>query len=670
MGSVASPGLSRLMSFALPISREIVEIILHHPDSFRASLWCLRNDACAALLTIARAGIEQKCSPEHPFTAKEFVQLYVKKRQDCGEDPERVRADQFDKALALAEYLSRGLDIADALGISFLPSFEYWGPSDLGASNLSNLGSGGGHGGGGDAVKGNFGNGVHGDAGEAAPTISVRSAIQSFTQATRVQPTDEQRLLIEAASSASESAVIKTAALAGTGKTTACALLAESRLDSCQIYLAFNRTMVEHVRARLGHFMECRTSDSLAYTIVKPWEIWGSNRTERTYRPDWTGIASDLGLPMQFGGLKRGALARQIFQTVLNYCYSSDASPGTQHIPTANWLKGAETQVLKWTNDLWLRMISSDARIPVPPAQVMKWWQLSDAAIPYERVIFDEAQDANLVFLSILKRSSCQIFLVGDSNQQLYAWRGAVDAMARMQGPEFPLTRSWRSGQAICNFANNVLRSKAHTPINLIIGHPGVDSLIRVYDRPQSYPQWPLTILARTNVQVFAAAVDVAEHGHRLHLVGDIKELQWLLMDALRLFRGEPQAPTHWQLGPFSSWHALGVEVELTGDPELKRIMQIVEARHDVLEQQLQKLARYHQRDETRAPAILATTHRVKGREWDRVMLMDDFITPDRFGTVPADQRDAELNILYVAATRARRELYVPRALETYLMLP
>jgi hypothetical protein len=659
MGIGASLGRLPLASFVLPIPREIVEIILRNPMSLRLILCCLRNDACAALLTISHVGIEQRCSPEHPFTLEEFVRLYAEKLRHCGEEPERVRADQLDKAIALSDYLSRGLEIADKLGISFLSSCEYWGPSDPGTFDSFKRGGNHNGGGGGDAGGSRGGGGGHGGG-----------SVHSFTQATRVQPTDEQRLLIDAASSAGISAVIKTEALAGTGKTTACVFLAESRGDCRQIYLAFNRVMVEHAGAQLGNFMECRTSDSLAYTIVKPWEIWGPDRTERTNRADWTAIASDLGLPMQFGGLRRGALAREIFQIVLNYCYSSDASLGPQHIPTADWSKGSEMQVSRWANELWLRMISRDGRIPVPPPQVMKWWQLGGAAIPYERVIFDEAQDANPVFLSILKRSSCQIFLVGDSNQQLYGWRGAVDAMAQMQGPEFPLTRSWRSGQVLCNFANNVIRSKVYPPVNRIVGHPGLDGLIRVYDRPDSYPQWPLTILARTNAQVFAAAVDVAEHGHRLHVVGDIKELQWMLMDALRLFRGERQAATHWRLAPFSSWHAVGVEVELTGDPELKRILQIVEARHDVLERQLQTLARYHQRDGTRAPAILATTHRVKGREWDRVMLMDDFITPEKFGTVPADQRDAELNVLYVAATRARRELHIPRALEAYSKPP
>ncbi len=265
-------------------------------------------------------------------------------------------------------------------------------------------------------------------------------------------------------------------------------------------------------------------------------------------------------------------------------------------------MKGAEAAAIKWANDLWHRMILRDAQIPVQPPQVMKWWQLGDRPIPYDRLIFDEAQDTNPVFLNILQRSGCQTFLVGDSNQQLYGWRGAVDAMAQMNGPEFSLTQSWRSGQVICGFANHLLGSKARAPAHRIVGHAGLDGIVRVYDRPDTYPQWPVTILGRTNVQVFTAAVQIAERGHRLHLVGDIKELQWLLLDALRLFRGSQQQPTHRLLAPFPSWHALGVEVDLTGDPELKRIMQIVEARHEVLEAQLETLARFHLRDEARHP--------------------------------------------------------------------
>ncbi|EMJ2324923.1 ATP-binding domain-containing protein, partial [Salmonella enterica] len=58
------------------------------------------------------------------------------------------------------------------------------------------------------------------------------------------------------------------------------------------------------------------------------------------------------------------------------------------------------------------------------------------------------------------------------------------------------------------------------------------------------------------------------------------------------------------------------------------------------------------------ADVTVCTAHRSKGLEWDVVALYDDFadiLDPD----MPVDRRDDELNLLYVAATRARR-LLVP----------
>ncbi|EBA4670616.1 DNA helicase, partial [Salmonella enterica] len=60
--------------------------------------------------------------------------------------------------------------------------------------------------------------------------------------------------------------------------------------------------------------------------------------------------------------------------------------------------------------------------------------------------------------------------------------------------------------------------------------------------------------------------------------------------------------------------------------------------------------------DEREADVTVCTAHRSKGLEWDTVKLYDDFadiLDPE----MPADKRDDELNLLYVATTRARRTL-------------
>jgi superfamily I DNA/RNA helicase len=50
------------------------------------------------------------------------------------------------------------------------------------------------------------------------------------------------------------------------------------------------------------------------------------------------------------------------------------------------------------------------------------------------------------------------------------------------------------------------------------------------------------------------------------------------------------------------------------------------------------------------ADVTVSTAHKAKGREWDAVQLAGDFPEPEKQG-------DEELRLLYVACTRAKREL-------------
>jgi superfamily I DNA/RNA helicase len=78
------------------------------------------------------------------------------------------------------------------------------------------------------------------------------------------------------------------------------------------------------------------------------------------------------------------------------------------------------------------------------------------------------------------------------------------------------------------------------------------------------------------------------------------------------------------------------------------------------------------------AERVLATAHKAKGLEWARVRLGADFLglgelhaAADRDGGMPQltpEERDQELHLLYVAATRARRQLEPNAAVRSCLM--
>jgi hypothetical protein len=45
-----------------------------------------------------------------------------------------------------------------------------------------------------------------------------------------------------------------------------------------------------------------------------------------------------------------------------------------------------------------------------------------------------------------LRAQQCQVIYVGDPYQQIYEWRGAVNAMEHIRAPECALTESFRFG--------------------------------------------------------------------------------------------------------------------------------------------------------------------------------------------------------------------------------
>ena len=57
----------------------------------------------------------------------------------------------------------------------------------------------------------------------------------------------------------------------------------------------------------------------------------------------------------------------------------------------------------------------------------------------------------------LLKQKSTQVIYMGDAHQQIYAWRGAVNAMQQLPLPESRLTTSFRFGDEIAQVANYLL---------------------------------------------------------------------------------------------------------------------------------------------------------------------------------------------------------------------
>ena len=112
--------------------------------------------------------------------------------------------------------------------------------------------------------------------------------------------------------------------------------------------------------------------------------------------------------------------------------------------------------------------------------------------------------------------------------------------------------------------------------------------------------------------------------------------------------------------------------IDKTEDNSLAMIVDVVKEFGNELPSLINELKTHHTASKKDADMIFSTVHRCKGMEYDSVTLLNDFITEDKLKRYLADNdgkkiNDAdknrlaeEINILYVACTRARNKLIIP----------
>lgn len=137
-----------------------------------------------------------------------------------------------------------------------------------------------------------------------------------------------------------------------------------------------------------------------------------------------------------------------------------------------------------------------------------------------------------------------QQIAVGDSAQQLYAWRGAVDALDTWPADRrLYLSQSWRFGPKVAEEANKWL-SLLPTSLRLA-GNPNLASEITELAAPNA-------ILCRTNAAAMGKVMAFLAGGARVALVGGGAAIKRLAEAAQDLKDG--RRTSHPELFLFNSW--------------------------------------------------------------------------------------------------------------------
>lgn len=466
-------------------------------------------------------------------------------------------------------------------------------------------------------------------------------------------PTPQQQAIIEAAR-VQQDLIIE--AGAGTGKTSTLRLLADDRPTCKTLYIAYNKSVQLEATDSFPSNVRARTAHSLAYggTVRRYGERvvnarMGSIPTRELV--DRLGIR-DFGFgPGSAAPLEAKTIAELTVRALTRFCGGDDPRITSAHVGRVHGLSPDQSatlgeHVVGLASRAWADYTSQRGRLTFTPSVYLKLWQLGRPTLRFDTIFFDECQDANGAMAAVVNRQETERRAVGDRNQALYEWNGAVDAMSKWDWHRLMLTKSFRFGPAIAEQANMWL-DYLGAELRLT-GHEPVDSRI-VEEMPE-----PTAVLCRTNMGVIAAALHQLGNGRRVAVVGGIGEAAELARAAAALKSG--CRPAHPDLAAFRTWDEFLFFV--AHDPDGRDFQMLVNLIESYGVSMILSLQQQLCAKEADAEVTISTGHKAKGREWDRVLIGQDFAPRDSDddSNEPLFSRPAAM-LAYVAVTRARREL-------------
>lgn len=469
-----------------------------------------------------------------------------------------------------------------------------------------------------------------------------------------MQLTKEQQKIV-----AYDGDLIVIKAFAGSGKTSTLIAFAKANPTKQFLYIAFNRAIKDEAVLKFPKNVECKTAHQLAYASFG-----------RRYRQKLKNNISNQDIATVINS-DNWSFINRVRKTLNTFFASSDRLILSGHVVVSESDSSALTaqhdivvldreEVASAAMQIWLKMQDLNDPMPISHDAYLKMYQLSqpDLSIIYSYILIDEAQDITPVVNALVLNQSCKLIYVGDPHQQIYRWRGAENAMeysVLRNADKLHLTHSFRFGEQIAMVANTILEYKEETLH--IVGKGGEDNVYMTLEELEK--KSPLAILSRTVADVINNAVKAVEEDQRIYWVGgissygleSIEDLDCLANNQLDKIKDKHL------INQFPTYDAYVAYSEESNEQDMIRNVSLLNKYNDI-RRLIWRIRKNTVTEEKKADVILSTIHRSKGLEWENVMISDDFFALAYLQTEPERLND-ELNLLYVAVTRATKNLII-----------
>lgn len=467
-------------------------------------------------------------------------------------------------------------------------------------------------------------------------------------------------------------------AVAGSGKTTTLLEYAKQNNHLKILYLAYNKSLQQSIQKKLSEYnlsnMSISTIHSLAYNKIEAYrytlahdlkvqviervlcsfEQTVNQRNNYYPIPEYIALMKDLvnfycnsslialDLKLIENYKKQSDLSAKILELI-----NKDTSRVLAHLK--HILSSMKNKQIDATHDFYLKMFYLNKKI--------------SSNLGYDLILVDEAQDISDVMIGIVESQNCRRVYVGDSFQQIYSFRYAINALNKIDLPSYNLTKSFRFSNEYAKDLqrkiNSLYEKNSTKPLNI----SGIDSKTSFHknciDEDKQY-----TIISRSTFGLIQELVHHIHSDKKFYFEGGYNSYSFMNQTVYSIFylkEKKNDKVTLDEIKDFESIYELEQFVKDTKNQDYLNIIKFINTYGDNIFDINKKIKDRLTTNKEEADIIFTTTHKSKGLEYDQVLMTNDFITKKEISNPKSKlshlRINEELNIYYVAATRVKKAI-------------
>lgn len=510
------------------------------------------------------------------------------------------------------------------------------------------------------------------------------------------QPSLYQQKIFDWVVSGRGDAVVE--AVAGSGKTTTLVEAAKLLHSQNAIFLAFNKHITKELQQRLGKTMTCKTIHSVGYgclssylgkltveenkydELAKPYAeeiaqilkqqhyqalaLWQDSLKQN---PDASRPEEPPNIGQVIGQLKRLAHFIRVTLTPVNdriaveevcdhfTCLDSAFTVDLLHYSLISMLRvgkqlAENRRIVDYDDLLWLNYE----------------WEVQPKKC--EWIFVDEAQDlspAQLDLVLKLRGAGGRILFVGDKNQAIFGFAGAASdsidqIIERTNATTLPLSICYRCPKSHVKLAQKIV-SQIEPATNAVEGVIETIPYKKVYEL---FEEGDLVVSRRTApaiklcIELISKRIPARVRGRDIgkSLTTMVKEIANVSNFDFRKFGNFLREYIGIKINKLSQGRNAQARIQsLTDRAEGIRVC-YENFTSKTLEEFCNEIENLF--SDTRSSVVLSTIHKSKGLENDRVFILEPNYLPLRWKGQQKWEKSQELNLTYVAYTRAKKALY------------